>query len=139
MKRLLPLLLVFSLFTLTSCEDFFDCIVNRRPELPNKEFGVGNLQTYYYEEFDAQIKNEPRDNNYGYDFEIEGDLPDGLSMFVNYRTVSIEGLPTFPGTYTFTIYLYVDPPINYDYETDQYDDPLCSESTSKEYTIRIND
>jgi len=138
MKRLLPLLLVFSLFSFTNCEDFLDCIVNRRPELPNKEFGVGDLQTYYYEEFDAQIKNEPRDNDYDYEFEIQGNLPEGLQMVVNYRTVSIEGLPTFPGTYTFTVFLYVYPPVNYDFDTNQYDDPLCSESTSKEYTITIN-
>ncbi|MCD2259215.1 hypothetical protein [Psychroserpens luteolus] len=138
MKRLLPLLLVLSLFTLSACEDFLDCIINRRPELPNKSFGVGELETYYYEEFKAEIKNEPRDDDYGYFFEIDGELPEGLEMFVNYRTVSIEGLPTNPGTYRFTVLLFVDPPVSYDYETDQYDDPLCSESTSKEYMISIN-
>ncbi|WP_299335531.1 hypothetical protein [uncultured Psychroserpens sp.] len=139
MKRLLPLLLVLSLFSFTSCEDFFDCIVNRRPELPNKSFGVGTIGVYYYEEFDAEIKNEPRDNDYGYEFEVDNGLPDGLVMIQNYRTVSFEGTPMETGTFKFTVYLYVDPPINYDFETDAYDDPLCSESTSKEYTIIIGD
>lgn len=136
MKRLLPLLLVFSLFTFNSCEDFLECIVNRRPELPDKSFGAGVVDSYYYEEFDAQIKNEPRDNDYGYNFEIDGYLPDGLSMFVNYRTVSIEGTPEFPGTYTFDIILYVDPPIDFDTNSEKI---LCSESTSKEYTIIIDE
>ncbi|MDG5491760.1 hypothetical protein [Psychroserpens sp. SPM9] len=139
MKQLRPLLLVLSLFTVTSCEDFLDCVINRRPELPDKSFRLGVVNSYYYDEFDAQIKNEPRDNDYGYEFEIHGDLPEGLSMIVNYRTVSIEGLPTHPGTYSFTVVLYVNPPINYDADTDTYDDPLCSESTSKDYTIRIDD
>ncbi|WP_298903888.1 hypothetical protein [uncultured Psychroserpens sp.] len=139
MKRLLPLLLfVLSSIMLSSCEDVFDCIINRRPELPNKSFEVGTVESYYYDEFRAEIKNEPRDDDYGYIFEVDDNLPDGLELFVNYRTVSIEGLPTHPGTYTFTVYLFVDPPLSYDYDTDQYDDPLCSDSTSKEYTIIIN-
>ena len=139
MKRLFPLLLVFCLFTFLNCDDFLDCVVNRRPELPDKSFAVGPIGSYYYEEFDAQIKNEPQDNDYGYEFDLDGNLPDGLGMVVNYRTVSIEGTPTTAGTYRFTIFLYVDPPLTYDDENDTYDDPLCSESTSKEYTIIIGD
>ncbi|MEH6536204.1 MAG: hypothetical protein V7719_07420 [Psychroserpens sp.] len=139
MKRLLPLFLFLSIFTFSSCDDFLDCVVNRRPELPDKSFGVGTIDLYYYEEFDAQIKNEPQDNDYGYHFEIDGDLPNGLEMFVNYRTVSIEGTPTTVGTFRFTVFLDVDPPITYNENNDTYDDPLCSESTSKEYTIIIGE
>ena len=139
MKRLLPLLLVvLTTLTFSSCDDVLDCIINRRPELPNKSFEVGSIGTYYYDEFRAEIKNEPRDDDYGYIFEVDDNLPDGLEIYVNYRTVSIEGMPTHPGTYKFTVLLFVDPPVSYDYETDEYDDPLCSDSTSKEYTIIIN-
>ncbi|OUS00755.1 hypothetical protein A9Q86_08325 [Flavobacteriales bacterium 33_180_T64] len=139
MKRFLSLLLFLSLVTFTSCEDILECVVfGRSPELPDTSFDVGLVNLYYYEEFDAEIKNEPRDNDYEYFFEIDGYLPDGLEMNVSHRTVSIEGSPQSPGSFTFSVFLYVDPPLSYDSETDEYDENMCSTSTSKEYTIIIN-
>ncbi|WP_458626764.1 hypothetical protein [Winogradskyella sp. PC D3.3] len=137
MKGLKFLLLVVC-FLLLSCEDIIECIINKRPEIPNTSFHVGFVNTYYYEGLTSEIKNEPRDDDYGYTYEIYGDLPDGLETFTNFRTLSIEGTPQTAGTFTFTIRLYVDPPEYYDEDSGQYEDSLCAYSTSKAFTIIIN-
>ncbi|WP_299392397.1 Ig domain-containing protein [uncultured Gelidibacter sp.] len=121
-----------------SCDTIVECIVNKRPELPDTSFKVGNVNGYYYQELTAEIKNEPRDDNYSYNFDINGNLPDGLSVTTTNRTLVIEGMPSAPGTFNFTIYLYVEGPEYYDEESDKYKDGLCSKSTSKKYSIIIN-
>jgi hypothetical protein len=133
--KCLPLVCCFLFF---GCEDVIDCIFNKRPEIPNKSFDLGYIDNYYDEGFTSEIKNEPRDDDYGYTYEVYGDLPDGLETFVDYRTLSIEGIPVVSGTFTFTVYLYVDPPVSYDYDTGEYEDSLCTDSDSKEFTIIIN-
>lgn len=135
MKNIL-VVLVFVLCL--SCENILDCIINRSPEIPDKSFDVGNVNGYYYQELTSEIKNEPRDDAYNYAYEIHGNLPDGLEMKANHRTLSIEGMPQASGTFTFTIYLYVDPPEYYDEESGEYEDALCSTSTSKKFSIIIN-
>ncbi|WP_040756354.1 hypothetical protein [Winogradskyella psychrotolerans] len=126
------------MFLCFGCEDIIECIINKRPEIPNKSFGVGYVNNYYYEELTSEIKNEPNDDDYGYTYEIYGDLPDGLETFTNFRTLSIEGTARTSGTFTFKVYLYVDPPEYYDEDSEQYEDSLCAYSTSKEFTIIVN-
>ena len=79
MKRfkMLPIVVCFLCF---GCEDIIECIINKRPEIPNKSFSVGYVNNYYYEELTSEIKNEPNDDDYGYTYEIYGDLPDGLKF-----------------------------------------------------------
>lgn len=131
-------MLLFSVLAFSSCEDIIDCIFNVSPELPNKDLQVGYLNDFYSDEIKAEINNEPRDDDYAYYFDIYGDLPQGLEVFYDFRTVIIEGTPQESGVYNFTIALSVDPPVYYDYETDEYYDPLCSDSTSRGYSITIN-
>ncbi|WP_431135539.1 hypothetical protein [Psychroserpens mesophilus] len=137
MKKQLPFLLFLTCFVFTGCKDYLDCIVNRRPEIHDATFKDGTIGVYYYQEVTTEIKNEPRDNDYGYHYDVYGNLPDGIHMFANYRTVSFEGTPEVAGTFRFTLLLYVDPPLSYDYDTDQYEEVMCSESTSKEFSITI--
>ncbi|MUU76895.1 hypothetical protein [Winogradskyella endarachnes] len=121
-----------------SCDTIVDCIINKRPEIPNKSFTVGNIGYYYQDDITAEIKNEPNDNYYDYYFDVYGNLPDGLDLYTDYRTLSIEGVPETSGSFTFTIQLYVDPPEYYDEDSQEWEDNLCSHSTSKEFTILIN-
>ena len=129
------LLLSIFLFTLlVSCEDVFDCIVGRNPSLPNAELPIASTEAYYYADISAEIKNEPRDNDYDYYFRVVG-LPPGMDYFVNYRIVSFEGTPTETGTYEVRVYLDVDGPFRNDFDGDR--DVLCNYSTSKTYTLIV--
>ncbi len=133
MKRCLPLVLVLPFFMLLGCDNFLGCITNKRPQIHDANFGRGQVDVYYYQEVTTEIKNEPRDNDYGYYYELYGELPEGIHMFVNYRTVSFEGTPEVPGRYTFSLGLYVDPPFN----DDGIEEVLCEDFTSKDFSIYI--
>lgn len=133
MKSSQVLLLLFA-FTLFSCNDFFECLIDRRPELPNKEFQIGNTESYYYVDLRAEINNEPRDDDYDYFFEFAEPLPPGLDYFVNYRTISIEGTPTEPGDYRITLTVFVDGPFRNDFEDETF---LCDYSATKTYTLIV--
>lgn len=129
-KHYLLLLLLLSFFTF-GCQNILDCIIPVEAELPNAEFPIGSTETYYYKQLTAEVNNEPRDDDYDYFFDVAG-LPEGMDYFVNYRTISIEGRPLEAGTYTITIYLFVEGPFNDNNET-----ILCDEDTSKSYTFII--
>ncbi len=140
MKQSLAILIFLSFFLFTNCEDTLDCIINVRPVLPHKSLEIGLVNRYYFETITAEIKNEPRDNDYDYYFDISGEIPEGLNVIFDYRDVIIEGTPLKSGRYTFTVYLDVDPPYSYyydDFGNERYDDALCSDNTSKSYTIAI--
>jgi len=133
MKKHLPLLLVFSFFMLFGCDNILDCVTNKRPQIHDANFRDGKIGVYYYQEVTTEIKNEPRDNDYEYYYELYGELPDGIQMFVNYRTVSFEGTPEVSGRFVFSLGLFVDPPLN----DDGFEEVMCSEYTSKDFSIYI--
>ncbi len=128
--------LPFALFMLLffGCSDLLSCVIPREPELGNKEFPIGSLNTYYYVDLDAGIRNEPNDNDYDYFFEVEG-LPLGLDYYVNYRTISIEGLAVEPGTFEISIFVEVDGPFRNEY--DDAPEVLCGYTASKTYSLII--
>ena len=137
MKSLKRLPLVFC-FLFLGCEDIIECIFNKAPEIPDKSFANGYAYHYYSDEFTSEIKNEPEDNNYDYYYDFSGDLPEGLEVYTDYRTFIIEGTPLVQGTFNFTVYLVVDPPEYYDEDSGEYEDSLCSDSTSRDFSITIN-
>lgn len=140
MKRLILPLLIISFFTLTNCENVIDCIINVRPELHDVKLEVGYVDKYYFDKITAEIKNEPSDNSYDYYFDVVGEIPNGIEIIYDYREVILEGVPTESGRFTFRVYLNVDPHEDYYYDDDGdliYDDALCTDSTSKQYTLYV--
>lgn len=127
---LLTLVLLVSVF---SCDEPL-CVFPKEPELDNKEFPIGLVDEYYYVELNAEINNEPRDDDYDYYFDVEG-LPEGMDYFVNFRTISLEGTPLETGVFNVTIYLDVDGPFRNNFNEEP--DLLCNYSTSKKYTLII--
>ena len=128
-------LLIFLFFTFFfSWTDFLGCLIPKAPELENKEFPIGSTEIYYVVELDAEINNEPRDNDYDYFFNVEG-LPLGLDYFTDFRTISIEGVPEVAGTFDITITVRVEGPFRP--IIDEEPEILCSYGTSKTYTIII--
>lgn len=128
-------ILVFTCFALfLSCEDALSCIFPREPELDDKEFPIGSIENYYYVELNAEINNEPRDQDYDYYFEVEG-LPLGLDYFVNFKTISIEGTPELTGTFDVTIVVTVDGPFRPIFN--EQPKILCNYSISKTYILII--
>ncbi len=136
--RLFPLLFCFLFF---GCDDILDCAIGRSAYIPDKTFPIGSTEEYYYVEFDAEVKNEPSDNDYDYFFEVrESSLPNGISYYTNYRTISIEGLATETGVFDIEVYLYVEGGLEAQNDDDgdiYYRDALCDNSITKTYTLII--
>ncbi|BAO77682.1 hypothetical protein [Winogradskyella sp. PG-2] len=130
--KIIPLFIC--LFLAFSCEDVLSCIIPREPELPNKEFPIGSTESFYYTEFDAEINNEPRDNDYDYFFYAEG-LPLGMDYYVSHRTISFEGKPEETGTFRIKVFLDVEGPFRNNFDDDP--DLLCEYSTSRSYKLII--
>ena len=128
------LTLSFCLFFLFSCEDTLNCIIPKEPELPNIEFPIGSTEEFYYLEFDSEINNEPRDNDYDYFYYVEG-LPAGMDYFVDYRTISFEGTPQETGVFRIQVFLDVDGPFRNDFNEEP--DLLCNYSTSRSYKLIV--
>ena len=118
-----------------------DCIINVRPELHDVNLKDGRIDYYYFDKITAEIKNEPNDNSYDYYFDVYGDIPAGLDIIYDYREVIFEGIPTESGRFTFRVHLNVDPYDDYyydEYGDVVYDDKLCTDHTTKDYTLIIH-
>lgn len=96
-----------------------------------------HVSPFYSEYILAEVKNEPNDNDYDYFFSVSGNYPEGLEFVYNHRKVIIEGTPEKVGRYTFRVHLDVDPLTDY-WEDAYNEDRLCTDHTSKSYTLIVN-
>ena len=141
MRRLSSIITLFGILLLTGCQDILECVINRRPQLEDKNLARARLDRFYSDDILAEIKNEPRDNSYYYYFSIDGELPRGLDYIVDYRSIIIEGVPTTPGRYPINIRLTVEQVNDYyeDCENRLNDcDGLCEETTVKRYVLAVD-
>lgn len=125
----------------TSCNELADCVASASPELQTKTFPVATVGTSYDQGVTAEIRNDANDNDYQYFFDITGQIPPGLSRYVNNRTLHFAGTPTQAGQFTFTVKVHVDPPAYYDGDGGLFedDDRICfgNDTTEKTYTITV--
>ncbi|WP_438962540.1 hypothetical protein [Nonlabens sp.] len=140
MKYFIQLLFVLLLTTFTvSCDSITDCIINSRPHLPGKDFIDGTANVFYEESIRAEIKNEPRDNDYWYYFTVTG-LPAGMDYEFIGRDLFIYGIPESPGRYSIEVFLEVEPRSVFIDDDDSWDedgDSLCSYSTDRFYFLEV--
>lgn len=141
MKQYIPVALLISFFSITSCENVLDCIINVRPELHDKVLSTGFVDEFYFENITADIKNEVRDNSYDYYFNVTGSLPEGIEAYYDtYRQVVLEGVPRQSGRFRFTVSLEVFALDSYyydDFGNRRFNDPLCEDYTTKTYDIVV--
>jgi len=133
-------LVLISFLTLFSCQDILECVINVRPDLPNKSLSLAQTDSYYFDSIKAEVKNDPHDDGYDYYFSVYGDFPEGLEYYIDYRTLVIEGFPEEEGSFNFTIQVTVEAYEDYYYDDDGNlidNDNLCTDTTQKDYTIRV--
>ncbi len=136
MKRLL--LLVFTIL-LISCDPWTDCIIDNRPQLNQRILSTGYSNSYYEDSLNAEIKNDPQDNNYYYYFSVRG-LPRGMDYESYGRELVIFGTPQQSGRYNLEVFLTVEPVILEFNDGDgafEDGDTLCEDSTSRIYSLTI--
>lgn len=99
----LTLALCVALAACDSVEQAIDCIDDDRPQFSTLNLPPAVLNQAYSEVVTARISNEPNDNDFSYTFMLEGDLPPGISLRVDGRSVFFEGTATETGTWLPTL------------------------------------
>ena len=130
--KTVALLLDFAIsFSLYNCEAALNCLTGLKPpELPPKELKIGYLEQAYFEELIPYVPQNPNAEIYYWDFEIEGQLPKGIDVYLGSGRIVFEGVPKEVGTYNLKISLEVD-------SVDGVS--LCNPArTSKDYALQIN-
>jgi len=135
----LPKFLILSVAVLlSSCSLFEDCNLGTSAQLPELAIITGTQDVYLEFAIRAEVNNEPRDNDYFYDF-IVNDLPPGLDYDQNGRDLTVFGTPTEPGRYFIQVDLVVTSRF-LDGDGDGIDDSgqICERRAIRDYAIRIN-
>jgi len=85
--------IVFSIFFLLSCEDAFECLIGRNPEINEAVVADAQLGQEYFQRITAEIDNEVNDDDYFYYFEVFGELPIGIDIIYFRREIQLVGVP----------------------------------------------
>jgi len=128
--------IVFSIFFLLSCEDAFECLIGRNPEINEAVVADAQLGQEYFQRITAEIDNEVNDDDYFYYFEVFGELPIGIDIIYFRREIQLVGVPEESGQFNFSVYLTIDGSddgFNYD------PDPTCANGTSRAYTLLVTE
>lgn len=92
----------------SGCESAIDCLDNDGPQFDTLSVSNPILNQVYEESIVVSINNEPRDDNFRYDFNFQGSLPPGVTGSSIGRTYILDGTPIEEGTYRFTIFVEVN-------------------------------
>jgi hypothetical protein len=138
LRRIYIVLFASSAFLLLGCAELYDCVASARPNLHSKNLRIGTVGAAYNDFIDADVTNEPYDNNYDYFYQVDGNLPVGMTYHEQGRKVYFTGVPTVAGTYTFDIRLTIDPKYSDDNGWDGGNRICLGDDTiTKEFTIVI--
>lgn len=93
-------------FFMSGCEllseEINECISKIAPKLPDKNLRQGQVGVPYMETIDAFIKNAD-DDAFDYRFDVNGELPQGLTFNSEGRIFIISGTPAVAGTIEFQV------------------------------------
>lgn len=122
-------------FLFSGCDEILECVFNINPEINQKQLIIGVVGERYRDRITAQINNEVNDNDYDYFFDVIGELPPGIFVEFNRRSVDIFGTPEESGVYRFQVELFVER-----FDINGFDgSPTCSESTIREFDLQVLD
>lgn len=126
------LLSVVLLLTFSGCEDIINSVVEcsiKDVKLESKILRVGAVGRNYYETISANVKNDPNDDYYLYDFFITGKLQKGLQYYTEGNQFVINGVPEEAGTIGFELTVEVT--------LDDEELGLCTETAKRTYELTV--
>ena len=94
-------------------DNALDCLDSDGPRFDSRDLAMPVLNQVYSEEVVASINNEPNDDNFFYEFEIEGALPEGITarqLPNNNRRLVFEGTAIEQGTFDFRVTVRIEDP-----------------------------
>jgi len=126
------LLSVLFLLVFSGCEDIINSAIEcsiKDVKLENKTLRIGTVARNYYETISANVKNDPNDDYYRYDFFISGKLQKGLQYYTEGNKFVINGVPEEAGTIGFELTVEVT--------LDDEALGLCRETAKRTYELTV--
>lgn len=131
--------LVGFLFLFSSCEQIveealgeaIDCIFPHKPEL-RAEIGDGKVGEAYAGSIVASVKNTPHEDEFDFEFEVMGSIPEGIQYTVFDQNLRFSGKPQEEGVFRFNVTVAI-------YDTREDSDGTClgNNTVSEDYVIYI--
>ena len=119
--------------SMLSCDEIAECVLGINPEIHSRRLEMGFVNEPYYDIITAEVRNQVFDNDYIYNFDVFGEVPPGIFLDFDRRAIELRGTPEEPGSYTFTVELFVE----YFDENGLDGSPTCNEFAEREFTIRV--
>ena len=125
-------LFVLFLLTFSGCEDIINSAIEcsiKDVKLENKTLRIGTVGRNYYETISANVKNDPADDYFIYDFIVRGELQKGLRYYTEGNELVINGIPEEAGTIGFELTVEVT--------VDDEGLGVCTKKTKKTYELIV--
>ena len=132
----LALIFVFSSI-LVGCEDPLDCIIDDRPVLNTQKLSQPILNQVFDASITVSVQNNIHDDQYYYDWRLEGALPSGVSYSIDKRVLTFSGTPTALGRYSYSVNVYVRSDLNWQDTYGLNAAELCRQSIKRNYTMDV--
>lgn len=144
MKNKLNIIILISvLFVVMGCSELIDCIASSKPEISTNVLPNAS-QGFSYDTFIiSEVRNSANDDSFYYYYDIEGNLPPGISYYEVGRKLFLTGTPTAPGIFTFKVNLKIEASGDSSNDDEQGffddDDRICfgNDTTQKTFTITV--
>lgn len=116
------------LMSLAGCSSIVDCALNDAPKWENRELPQGMR----FQSYDETIYLERASDFSIQDFQVIGELPNGIHHEFYGEYVRLFGTPTELGNFSFKLKVSVQ------YVDSEGNSESCSSSAQKGYNLRIN-
>tara|TARA_B100000809_G_scaffold252094_1_gene286375 strand:+ start:3061 stop:3492 length:432 start_codon:yes stop_codon:yes gene_type:complete len=141
MKKVLLFLFTISTFYGCDTELIEDCLFfQAKPRMYDISRGTAEMNTTYFSEIVGYVKNHDNDN-FEYEFEIDGSLPPGIRHLTDGNSFKLYGAPTQTGVFTFDVTLTISQDENIVFNDDSDSNDICYLNTheTKAFTVAVLD
>ena len=140
-KAILFLIMALSTCLLVGCEDlydgFYEMAFGKDMEITTSSVPAGRVGILYQWPIYAEVKNDPNDDAYDYDWYFtKGHLPEGLLFSDEGDNALISGIPMQSGIFDITIHVSSD---RLQDEQREEDGNVWSSWSSKKFVMKIEE
>ena len=111
-----------------------DCVIDNHPKFSNTTVRNAILNQVFEDTIKVSIANSYMDNDYGYTFNLEGDLPSGIRYETSFRDITFSGTPTELGGFEFRLSVTAEAIAQYPNDAPE---GLCSNTESQDMVLTV--
>ena len=117
--------------------DAANCIVNTHPEFSKNSLRNGTLNQVFEDIIKVSISNSYEDDDYDFTFNLEGDLPSGISYETSPRQITFSGTPTELGDFALQLSVVATARSIGTIQDPEMASELCSDNESRDMVLSV--